>query len=359
MPGRDARRQLDELVVEERHADLERAGHRGAVEVGEHVVDEPEPGVEVERGLERRGSRARPASRLRSTASAAPACSASAPPNSSPRRSGRHEARSVASTRVTGSRRLQRLGEPAARGPGRGAARRPRRRAAGPAAGSSARRATRRDACGSRRTARRRPGRSARRSRARTRARTAAGSRATTGRRAARRGARSASSGRRGSCRGRPRARGGRRRARRPRGGRPAARSPRPRSRRRRSRPARSMCRAISATIRLESSPPLSIAPSGTSLISRSRTDSSSLSSSDLRPLLGRAGDGVGVGRRVVPPALDRGTAVGDHEALAGLELAHLAQRRHRAGHVAEHQVRGDRLGVELVARRGRWRART
>ena len=35
------------------------------------------------------------------------------------------------------------------------------------------------------------------------------------------------------------------------------------------------ICRAISATIRLESRPPLSIAPSGTSLISRRRTDSS------------------------------------------------------------------------------------
>ena len=40
------------------------------------------------------------------------------------------------------------------------------------------------------------------------------------------------------------------------------------------------MLRAISATIRLESRPPESIAPSGTSLISRSRTDSSSSSSS-------------------------------------------------------------------------------
>ena len=45
------------------------------------------------------------------------------------------------------------------------------------------------------------------------------------------------------------------------------------------------MFRAISATIRLESSPPLSIAPSGTSLISRSRTARSSRSRSSLRPL--------------------------------------------------------------------------
>ena len=52
------------------------------------------------------------------------------------------------------------------------------------------------------------------------------------------------------------------------------------RTRPRRSSPGSLMCRAISATIRLESSPPLSIAPSGTSLIRRSRTDSSSPSSS-------------------------------------------------------------------------------
>ena len=42
----------------------------------------------------------------------------------------------------------------------------------------------------------------------------------------------------------------------------------------------RSIMPAISATIRLESRPPLSIAPSGTSLIRRIRTDSSSRASS-------------------------------------------------------------------------------
>ena len=57
VPRRDARAQLDQLVVEERHAHLERAGHRGAVEVGEHVVHQAEPRVQVERGLERRGAR--------------------------------------------------------------------------------------------------------------------------------------------------------------------------------------------------------------------------------------------------------------------------------------------------------------
>ena len=53
---RDARAELHQLVVEERHPHLERAGHRGAVEVGEHVVDQAEPRVQVERGLERRGA---------------------------------------------------------------------------------------------------------------------------------------------------------------------------------------------------------------------------------------------------------------------------------------------------------------
>ena len=37
------------MVVEKRHAHLERVGHRGTVEVVEHVVDKPELGVEIER----------------------------------------------------------------------------------------------------------------------------------------------------------------------------------------------------------------------------------------------------------------------------------------------------------------------
>ena len=47
------------------------------------------------------------------------------------------------------------------------------------------------------------------------------------------------------------------------------------------------MLRAISATIRLESSPPLSIAPSGTSLIRRERTDVLELLEQHLGPLAG------------------------------------------------------------------------
>ena len=109
------------------------------------------------------------------------------------------------------------------------------------------------------------------------------------------------------------------------------------------------MCRAISATIRLESRPPLSIAPSGTSLISRSRTDSSSLSRTISRPLLGAVAR-VGIGRRVAPPALEARLAIRHDEPFARLELAHVAQRRHRPRNVTEHQVGRDRLGVELVA---------
>src|SRR5438094_2125137 len=51
--GRDAGAVLDDLVVEEGDAHLERAGHRGAIEVLEHVVDERESAVEVEGGGQR------------------------------------------------------------------------------------------------------------------------------------------------------------------------------------------------------------------------------------------------------------------------------------------------------------------
>ena len=61
------------------------------------------------------------------------------------------------------------------------------------------------------------------------------------------------------------------------------------------------MWRAISATIRLESRPPLSIAPSGTSLISRSRTDSSSRSSSSLARTRSALAARSGAGLRVRP----------------------------------------------------------
>ena len=146
------------------------------------------------------------------------------------------------------------------------------------------RRARPRGASGSRRAARPRPGRRARRSRAARRARDSA---------------RKPSDGEIGErlvevpdelgevdrllARTRARARGGRCRAcsaTKPRVGELVALAGLARTRPRTSCTGSLMCRAISATIRLESSPPLSIAPSGTSLISRSRTDSSSFASS-------------------------------------------------------------------------------
>src|SRR4051794_36684183 len=47
--GRNRRRILDDLVVEERHPNFERVRHRTAVEVMDHVVDEGELPVQVER----------------------------------------------------------------------------------------------------------------------------------------------------------------------------------------------------------------------------------------------------------------------------------------------------------------------
>ena len=48
--ARDRRRELDELVVEERHSDLEGVRHRRSVEVVQHVVREGELGVEEQDG---------------------------------------------------------------------------------------------------------------------------------------------------------------------------------------------------------------------------------------------------------------------------------------------------------------------
>ncbi len=79
----------------------------------------------------------------------------------------------------------------------------------------------------------------------------------------------------------------------------------------------------------------------------------------DLGPLVGRALHRVRRGCRVAPVALAPQLAVLDHQALARIELAHVAQRRHRPGHVAHRQVGGDRLVVELVAHETRARSRT
>ena len=57
------------------------------------------------------------------------------------------------------------------------------------------------------------------------------------------------------------------------------------------------MFRAINATIRLESRPPLSMAPSGTSDISRSFTDSSSAASSSSAHSSSSRASGSGTGK--------------------------------------------------------------
>ena len=67
----------------------------------------------------------------------------------------------------------------------------------------------------------------------------------------------------------------------------------------------------------------------------------------------------VGRRRRVVPPALEPGRAVLDDQALAGLQLADLLQRRHRRP--ARSRASGRRRSPRGRARRrrGRWRGRT
>ena len=99
--------------------------------------------------------------------------------------------------------------------------------------------------------------------------------------------------------------------------------------------------------MRLESRPPLSIAPSGTSLIRRSRTDSSSFSSSALRPLLSlRAGAVAGAGN-VQYGSTRHGSAV-DDEPVAGRELRDPGERGARRREVAEREVGVDCVVVEL-----------
>ena len=99
-----------------------------------------------------------------------------------------------------------------------------------------------------------------------------------------------------------------------------------------------------------------SIAPSGTSLISRSRTDSSRLGEQALAPLLDAA---AALERRLrvapVPSLLD--LAVLDDEDAAGLELLHGGERRRGRREEPEREERVDRLVVELGRRRARSRA--
>ena len=107
------------------------------------------------------------------------------------------------------------------------------------------------------------------------------------------------------------------------------------------------MCRAIKATIRLESSPPESIAPSGTSLISRSRTDSSSLARSR-SACSSIVGPGSGAGAGYDQNARSDTVPSSDDERVARKQLSHAAQRRERRREEAEREIRVDRRVVEL-----------
>ena len=110
----------------------------------------------------------------------------------------------------------------------------------------------------------------------------------------------------------------------------------------------RSICFAISATIRLESSPPLSIAPSGTSLIRRSRTDSSSSAEQPRAPLLDVA---AALERRLADSsstAAARRAPFSIDEDAARLELLHRRERRRGRREEPEREVGVDRLVVEV-----------
>ena len=116
-------------------------------------------------------------------------------------------------------------------------------------------------------------------------------------------------------------------------------------------------CSAISAVIRLESRPPLSITPSGTSLIMRARTDSRSSSSS----CSCSSCPGQRLARRAVLPRVPVGAVVDDLAVLEDhqrrrLELAHAGEQRVGAGHeaVGEEELRAERVELRRVPGRRR-----
>ena len=84
---RNAGAELDQLVVEERHAHLERVRHRGAVEVVEHVVDQPELCIDVERRWQRVVRQGRQGAGAKRGAPPGRRVSASGPRRRLPRRS--------------------------------------------------------------------------------------------------------------------------------------------------------------------------------------------------------------------------------------------------------------------------------
>ena len=82
----EARAELDEAVIEVGHARLERVRHRRAVDLGQEVVRQPQPGVDVQQAVEIRR-------RLR-------------PRRTRRRRARRHRARSRSRARKRGVKRL-------------------------------------------------------------------------------------------------------------------------------------------------------------------------------------------------------------------------------------------------------------
>ena len=104
----------------------------------------------------------------------------------------------------------------------------------------------------------------------------------------------------------------------------------------------------MSATTRLESRPPESIAPSGTSLI-ESKPNCLAEELEELLGVLGQRTCGlVGALDGVPPVGVLAHRAVLDDELMAGQELANPGNRRVRPGDEPERQVCVDRALVEL-----------
>ena len=102
---------------------------------------------------------------------------------------------------------------------------------------------------------------------------------------------------------------------------------------------------AIRATTMLESIPPESNAPSGTSATSRLRTASSHRPAHAFQPLLLA---GARVGRLCPPVALDPFAVSFGDEHVSGWKLVDPAQSGPLAGHVLQRKIRIERLQVDV-----------
>ena len=115
----------------------------------------------------------------------------------------------------------------------------------------------------------------------------------------------------------------------------------------------RPVVRAITATIALESIPPLRKAPSGTSETSRRSTAASSACATALAapsPRRSSALDAVVTGQRRRPVLVQpRLAAALQHEHVPGRDAANAGEERVRRRHVAERQVGRDRARIELA----------